>query len=69
MAIWVGFQNLVLDILNGYVADLVFADEFHQRVATLSWAVPSPEWKTDVSYLATTYQISAIAVSTVGAQT
>lgn len=67
MAIWVGFQNLVLDTLNVYVADLILACELHERVATLFWAVLSPEWKTDVCYFATAYQILAVHVSIVGA--
>ncbi|RDX63403.1 hypothetical protein CR513_58172, partial [Mucuna pruriens] len=42
-------------------------DEMHQRVATLFWAVFSPEWKTNLCYSPTTYQISTTPIINVGA--
>lgn len=68
MVIWVYLQNLVPEIINGYVGDLLFAAELHPRVATISWSFFSPEWKTNVFYIPTTYQlISTTPIIIVGA--
>jgi hypothetical protein len=49
----IGPENLILDIIDCYVTDGLYASEIQSRVATLFWSILSPEKETNICYIST----------------